>query len=54
MLMRGIDNDSNWIHVKAPGANFDAADLERYARSKKYQSDALAQGVEDRKIHAAF
>ena len=54
MLMRGIDNDDNWVHVKAPGANFDAADLERYAPIKKDQSDALEQGVEDRKIHAAF
>ena len=35
MLMHGIDNDGNWIHVKAPGANFDAADLERYAQIKK-------------------
>jgi hypothetical protein len=44
MLVRGIDDRGNWIHVGAPSRLFDAADLERHARITADQSVALAEG----------
>lgn len=53
MLVRGIDEEGNWIHVAPPSQLFDPADLERYARIKQEQSTALGEGAEQ-ELYTAY
>ena len=53
MVVRGIDDGGNWIHVAPPSCLFDPADLERHARIMEDQSVALAEGA-TQKMHAAY
>ena len=53
MVVRGIDDKGNWIHVAPPSCLFDPADLERHARIMEDQSVALAEGA-TQKMHAAY
>ena len=45
MLVRGIDEGRNWVHVAPPSQLFDPVDLERHARIIADQSVALAEGA---------
>ena len=53
MMVRGIDEGKNWIHVSPPTRLFDPADLKLYARVKQDQAAALAEGAEQ-DLHAAY
>ncbi|MDH3636126.1 MAG: phytanoyl-CoA dioxygenase family protein [Gammaproteobacteria bacterium] len=53
MLVRGIDEGKNWIHVSPPGRLFDPADLELHARIRQDQSTALAEGAEQ-ELYTAY
>ena len=53
MVVRGIDEGGNWIHVAPPSRLFDPADLERHARIMEDQSVALADGA-TQAMHAAY
>jgi chlorinating enzyme len=53
MMVRGIDEGKNWIHVSAPTRLFDSADLKLHARIRQDQSTALAEGAEQ-ELHAAY
>ena len=53
MVVRGIDDGGNWIHVAPPSCLFDPADLERHARIMEEQSVALAEGAAQA-LHAAY
>jgi ectoine hydroxylase-related dioxygenase (phytanoyl-CoA dioxygenase family) len=53
MLVRGIDEGRNWIHVSPPTRLFDAADLKLHARISQDQAAALAEGAEQ-ELHAAY
>ena len=53
MLVRGIDEGKNWIHVSPPGRLFDPADLKLHARIKRDQSAALAEGAEQ-ELYTAY
>jgi len=46
MLVRGIDQGKNWIHVAPPTRLFDPAELKLHARIRQDQSAALAEGAE--------
>jgi ectoine hydroxylase-related dioxygenase (phytanoyl-CoA dioxygenase family) len=46
MLVRGIDEGKNWIHVSPPRCLFDPADLKLHARIREDQAAALAEGTE--------
>lgn len=46
MLLRGIDDGGNWIHVASPRGNFEAADLALRARVEREQMVALGEGAE--------
>jgi len=53
MLVRGIDEGRNWIHVSPPTRLFDPADLRLHARVSQDQAAALAEGAEQ-ELHAAY
>ena len=53
MMMRGIDESKNWIHVSPPTRPFDPAELKLHARIRQDQSAALAEGAEQ-ELHAAY
>ena len=53
MLLRGIDDKGNWIHVAPPSCLFDPVDLELYDRVMADQSVALAAGA-TQDMHAAY
>ena len=53
MLVRGIDEHNNWIHVAPPTRNFDDADLALYERIREDQRQALAAGAQET-LHAAY
>jgi chlorinating enzyme len=53
MMVRGIDEGKNWIHVSAPTRLFDSADLKLHARIRQDRSTALAEGAEQ-ELHAAY
>ncbi|MBT8436502.1 MAG: phytanoyl-CoA dioxygenase family protein, partial [Gammaproteobacteria bacterium] len=46
MLVRGIDEGRNWIHVAPPRRQFDPAELKLPARIRQDQSAALDEGAE--------
>lgn len=45
MLVRGCDTERNWINVAAPSEPFDGDAMALYARIRRDQSVALAQGA---------
>ena len=53
MMVRGIDEGKNWIHVSPPTRLFDPSDLELHARVKQDQAAALAEGAEQ-ELHASY
>lgn len=53
MLVRGIDEGKNWIHVSPPTRLFDPADLKLHARVRQDQAAAFAEGAQQ-KLHAAY
>ena len=53
MMVRGVDEGKNWIHVAAPTRLFDPADLNLHARVKQDQAAALAEGAEQ-ELHTAY
>ncbi len=53
MLVRGIDEGKNWIHVSPPRCLFDPADLKLHARIRRDQSAALAEGAEQ-ELYTAY
>jgi len=53
MLVRGIDEGKNWIHVSPPRRLFDPADLKLHARVRQDQSTALAEGAEQ-ELYTAY
>jgi ectoine hydroxylase-related dioxygenase (phytanoyl-CoA dioxygenase family) len=53
MLVRGIDEGKNWIHVSPPRGLFDPADLKLHARIRRDQSAALAEGAQQ-ELYTAY
>ena len=53
MMVRGIDEGKNWIHVSPPTHLFDPADLQLHARVRQDQAAAFAKGTE-KELHAAY
>lgn len=53
MLVRGIDEGRNWIHVAPPVRNFDPADLSLRERVQLEQSVALGEGA-TQEMHASY
>ncbi len=46
MMVRGIDEGKNWIHVSPPTRLFDPTDLKLHVRIRQDQAAALAEGTE--------
>ena len=55
MLLRGMDNTNNWIHIAPPARTLDPSSLEMHKRVRDDQLQALAEGTDsDLQLYAAF